>query len=268
MTSTFRKSFLFALVLSLIFGLASCGGGASNNDQGTSFLAYGYFQPEEPDDLGGDRVGVTGLILPLFTDTARIPDVYGIWADGLLAAVEMGIENRLSQQFIRVDRIDCDYDIQGSELNVPSDSHSASYVLGPRVILEDGSGGSTADEEAPDANKVYASFEVISPDIYSFLAVNQAYLPALPFRMTAVCRATGVTQAGDVLTTNRLHLLIQFVDEAEFEGVGTRPFEEGEAAGGDFIPGGSGDGEEEATAESDVESAGDSDVDTSDFVIE
>ena len=175
-----------ALAVSLGLALFGCGT-ASNNDQGTSFLALGFFA----DDSGS--TGASGMVLPLHTDELS-PAAAGGY--GLLTTVNFGIRNRLSKQYIQTSHVECDYRVQQSSLVVPSDSHTFSTIVEP--------GGD-----------LYPQIEILSPDLYAFLNLNHSSLPELPFRMNITCRMTGVSQAGDVLTTNDVTTLVQFVDLAE-----------------------------------------------------
>ena len=132
--------------------------------------------------------------------------------------------NRLTQQFIRVDRIDCSYDVQGADprLQIPVDSFSVGAVVPPTP-------GNVATTTA--FSEGVFGFEVVSPDLFAFLNVNRNLLPELPFRATATCSAVGVTQAGDTLETNRLNYFLQFGDVAECC-TGEPGFQNGPGTGG------------------------------------
>ncbi len=216
------KKISILISLASITALASCGG-SSNNDQGTSFTAFGFFK-----DSTGDA-GDAGNILPLFTDVSPTQ------TDGLYATTFIGVQNNLSSQFIRVDRIDCRYEVEGSFIEVPNDSFPSNIVLGALPSTDQTTTPTTGTNTI--SNQGYSEFIVVSPDIYSFLNNNKSYLPELPFRMTATCDATGVTQAGDVLTSNPLNYFVQFVDQSECcTGTGATPgFQTGPGAGGDLI---------------------------------
>lgn len=215
-----------ATALSLLSLLVSCGG-TTNNDQGASFLAFGYFQDES------GEVGKTGESAFLFADTA--PGGF----DGLLTVAYLGMQNNLTKQFIRLVSIDCDYEVPGSFISIPSDSFPGSAVIGPATSGTTNSGTTTpATNTVGDAGNIfYFGFYVLSPDIYAFINNNKASFPELPFRMNATCSATGVTQAGDVITTNSLHYLIQFIEQAEV-GAGNGPGV-GVGTGGDLVTSGS-----------------------------
>lgn len=207
-----RVSRFVLIAVPLFCGTLSCGGTSTNNDQGTSFLAFGW-------SSDGEDTNLTGIIVPLASDQANFTNTEGGQFDGKTAVVFMGLQNRLVNQFLRVVRIDCRYDVQGINglLTLPQDSYNSSWVLGPVAIDSenfDPSPGATIESENV-ANEAFLQFEVLSPDVYSFLNVYRNFLPQLPFRMTATCHAVGVTQAGDSIESNDLNLFIQFVDSAE-----------------------------------------------------
>lgn len=218
-----RSTYAFTIIgLSFLSVLAvSCGSGGSRNDQGSSFLAFGYFA-----DTTGE-VGETGAILPMFTDFS----VSG--SDGLQRITYMGLRNLMTRQFVRVVRVDCDYQVEGSFIKLPSDSFGFSTVLGP--VPDAATGG----EGEPIAQIAYSGFQVLSPDLYSFLNNNRSLLPELPYRMVATCAATGVTQSGTTMTTNSLNYFIQFVEPSECctgaENDQIPDFQQGAGTGGTLV---------------------------------
>lgn len=217
------------LVLVVVASFGGCGDSGVNNDQGASFLAMGFF-----DDATG-QVGRTGDILPLFSDIAL---------DGtndMQYWTFIGLTNRLSSQFIRVVRVDCSYKVEGSFINIPSDSYGFSTVIGPGGEPPAGAnaggnnGGAGNDGAGNLPTTVYAGFQLLSPDIFTFLNNNRSFLPSLPFRMVATCSATGVTQAGNTMTTNPLNFFVQFVTVEECcPGEPGPGFQIGTGTGGDF----------------------------------
>lgn len=227
MSNLCRISFVGLATLALIAGMTACGGG-TNNDQGTSFTALGYFMTgdEESGDLGtivyvNEDVPLNGLI-PLFVPVDKDPEEEGIQGGFL------GVQNNLVSQYIRVTRIDCDYDIQGADpsLQVPSESFNLTSVI-------PAAGGESADGTETDGeSKAFMQFIMVSPDILSYLAVNQSLLPELPYRMTSVCRAVGVTQSGDLVVTNDAPYTILFAEMPEGLGV-VGGFDTGPGTGGD-----------------------------------
>jgi hypothetical protein len=211
---------LFMTIVAVVGLVVGCGSSGVNNDQGTSFLALGFF-----DDSTG-TVGRSGDVLPLFSDVQQPAfNDSQYW-------VFIGLANRLSRQFLRVVRIDCDYKVEGSFINIPSDSYAFSTVLSP--VGEAGDGQAPQPQEG-FGQTVFAGFQLLSPDIFSFLNNNRVLLPSLPFRLIATCSATGVTQGGNTMTTNPLNFSIQFVRSEECCTGGPGPgFQQGPGTGGIF----------------------------------
>ncbi len=258
MSKFFKKALISSLSVSLL-GLAWGCGSTSSNDQGVSVQNLGYFVVGSDED---PPPGITGAILPLSSDVALISEVNDFFpgqgtaisatplVDGLTHFASMGVFNRMQQQFFRVSRIDCTYDVPGASISIPSDSSNVSFIVNASVFPAGDPIGDVVDE-AQDAlpNIVYAPFQILSPDLYAFLNVNKASLPELPFRMTASCRAVGVTEAGDTLETNDMFYQIQFVEFTECctGSAGFVPgFQQGPGTGGStegsIVSGGSGTG--------------------------
>ncbi len=210
MLTILRKAKLGLLVLVLFAGINGCGT-ATNNDQGTSFMALGFFA-EGGDEGGVDPdTGQSGDTVPLFADRSGLTpmDPY----DGNVVFARIGLQNRMTSQFIRVVRIDCSYTIAGSNLQIPDDSFNATWTLGPAAATGGSSSAGAVTSAADDTS--YMGFDIVSTDLFAFLNANQNYLPKLPFRMIATCEAVGVTQAGNTVTTNPVSYYLLFADYAE-----------------------------------------------------
>lgn len=244
MFTLLRKFSICLLAFALVVGAIACGG-ASNNDQGTSFLSLGYYNLDESDKI----VGVAFVNANISSDRATLADA-NTASDGRMVSVMLGMENRLRKQFLRVIRIDCSYDVQGADagLSIPDDSVSIGFVLGATendsqpldgnqaIVDEAGSVSQNTDITRPQI--VYYAFPVVSTDIFAFLNNNINRLPQLPFTMTATCYGVGITEAGDVLETNPVSLPVIFSDQAECcTGTGTDGgggFQNGVGTGGEF----------------------------------
>jgi hypothetical protein len=255
--ASFRK--IHILIAAVVFGaavIAGCGG-SSNNDQGMSFQAIGWFQLDEDEEIEPDDrpTGLSGLIVPLATDISALnvplPNGVTLEADGLAAFGAIGFENRMTTQYVLVQRVDCSYTVPGADpsLVFPNDSHGMGVTLDPTPGPDDETTGTVF-------NRVYATIPVITPEFYAFLNVNRARLPALPFRLFISCRGVGVTQSGDVLETNAVNLTAQFVEVSECCTAGDSEdagddggFQEGPGVGGDF-----GSVDDEGASESESES--------------
>lgn len=200
-------------------GGSPLGGGSTNNDQGTSLLAYGYFV-----NINGNIRGVSGwdTLLATSSNTGAVPDT--TIGDGRQTVFLMGIQNRLSSQFVRITRIDCDYTVPGADpgFSVPSDSYPVGAVISAAGVIAEGPGQPQVPGDGATANGggvsfARLSFNMVSTDIFSYLNVNRNSLPELPFRLYAECYAVGVTQAGDVMKTNSLPFTINLYDATECE---------------------------------------------------
>jgi len=248
---------LFAAVAAPVLAgiVAGCGSSTTNNDQGVTFLALGYFA-----DSAG-TTGVSGVNAVLSSDIGA-SGIQGIpGAVGQQTLVFMGVENRLRNQFIRLTKFDCEYLVPGSSLSIPPDSFAAAGVVTPNPGIGgpsiDGAGasgnvgfgaggggagaaggtagqaggatagatgggaggGGTVGTSGPatgQGGRLFSQFPVIGPDIYSYLNNNREALPELPFRMQALCRATGVSSAGDAFATNEAGITVTFFEVAEF----------------------------------------------------
>ena len=221
MSKFFKKALIGSLSVTLL-GLALGCGSTSSNDQGVSVQNLGYFVVGSTED---PPPGITGAIIPLSADVALDAEVNDFFpaqgtglVDGLTHFASMGVFNRMQNQFIRIVRIDCHYEIPGASpsLVIPTDSENVSFIVNASVYTPDNPLGDVVSSDTDIfPNVVYAPFQLLSPDLYAFLNANRASLPELPFRMTATCSATGVTQAGDNLETNEMPYQIQFVDFAE-----------------------------------------------------
>ncbi|HMO18018.1 MAG TPA: hypothetical protein PKA63_11805 [Oligoflexia bacterium] len=225
------KRCVYAITITAVSFLSiltiSCGSSGTNNDQGTSLLAYGFFV------LVNDQpVPSSFATVSLFSD---LP-VDGIEGRQLVRLI--GVENRMTRQFVRLLRADCSYNIAGSFIRIPNDSITLSRVLGPAPDPNNpqpnpGGGGAGGDID-PGANVFLSNIALMSPDLFSFLNNNRNLLPELPFRMSITCAVTGVTQSGTTMKTNDVNYFIQFSDEPECC-TGDPGFQQGPGTGGDLV---------------------------------
>ncbi|MBL7661989.1 hypothetical protein JNK13_04465 [bacterium] len=187
----------------LIATIAACGT-ASSNDQGTSFLALGFFA----DSTGSE--GDNGTIFQILDTGEGLPTIVPTpgGAGGFI-----GLENRLVNQFIRTTTLNCSYNIPGSSLVVPDDAFSFTAVISPAVISASSStsGGGT-NNSLITGTKAYAQVPFVTADVLDYISNHLNDLPPLPFEMVASCRVTAITQAGDELETNPVNYTLIFVE--------------------------------------------------------
>ncbi len=194
------------IIVALLAGVIGCGG-SSNNDQGSSFLALGYFQPDSSEgdskEITG-KVGDLGRVLVLGSTDLGMGGVFS-------SNTYIGLENRLKTQYIRVVRVDCRYTVPGASpsLVIPDSVYNLSG------LLESVGVGDASSSSGVASSKGYYEFPILSHEIAQFLTVNKNLLPKDPFNLLVVCRATGVAEGGDALTTNDVPYQIEVVDEPD-----------------------------------------------------
>lgn len=215
------RRFIWALAIGALISVTAsvigCGS-ASNNDQGVSFSALGFFSeaPESEDDLPPGQIGAT-TTLSNSTET-------GAEFGGAIFTF-LGLQNNLSSQFIRVERIFMSYHVSGASQQPPSTSIAHSYILAPPQVTggegEDTSGDSPFDSTLPPSfngeNTVgsmgFGQFPIVPLEVIEWLNFNRNSLPELPFNMTIDVYARGVTSAGDSLETNTVSFVVNFTPD-------------------------------------------------------
>ena len=190
--------------IALVVGVLGCGSSTTNNDQGASFSALGFFTAATPEP----PPGLSGLNATLSQDSAASG-----FASQSLAYI--GLENRLTNSFIRVTKIDCDYNVPAATIPIPSDSISTSGFInaspsigGPTI------GGSGTATATGTGTRLYLQFQLISPSIYAYLNSNRNALPELPFQVQILCTATGITNAGKTFETNPVGLTAVMIEQS------------------------------------------------------
>ncbi len=189
--SIFRKFIIASLITGMVTtGLLACGGGASNNDQGTSFTAIGYYHDGEGES------GMSGLVFQINPDVVDSTSEDAIYPP--MALGYLGLQNNLTSQFIRVERFDCSYDIPGADpsLVIPTDTWNISTVIAA-------AGEETEEGETTEGtSQSFSQFPVVSAGILEFINVNRNSMPDAPFNLIVTCVAVGISQAGDVYESN------------------------------------------------------------------
>jgi hypothetical protein len=180
----------------------SCGDSV-RNDQGVSFTFLGWFQ-----DTTGD-VGATGFITPLSSSASEVggetTDVFGF----------AGLQNHLSGQSIRVQRVHHTYVVPGTNLNVPTTVVALSTVLAPTGAIDEDFNSDSSLPESHNSGEVisYSGIPVITAAVRSYLNLNRTQLPELPFVMIVRSYAVGITSAGRSLTSNDVETQIYFTED-------------------------------------------------------
>ncbi len=193
------KGLLGVLLVTPLLFVLGCGS-ASNNDQGVSFSLIGFFDAED------ETQGLSGLVVPLTENTGDDNE------PGVAAGVQanVGLQNNLAGQGIRVQRLFISYYVPGAEVQPPSTSFPLAGLLGPGVQTDP---PTSLPAGYPTNNQLNADFYILTPEIRSWLAFNRQYLPEPPFTMEASVYATGLTTSGNRLDTNQESLFISIVPD-------------------------------------------------------
>lgn len=197
--------------------IAGCGG-ATNNNQGTSITLIGTFA--ESGDASSDTLpaGQTGVTVSIENGTASDGNPEnGNEVAGVLTF--LGIQNNLTGQFFRTERVILSYYVEGSSLQPPNTTMSLSAVIGPAIVAAGGSGdgaggagGATDGSSLPDnvgtqlPNRTFAQTFVVPASIMSYILLNSDALFGSRDAVTMIVTmyVSGVTSAGDRIETNKI----------------------------------------------------------------
>lgn len=184
----------------LLSALIGCGSSGASNDQGVSFTLYGLFQENTC------TTGLSGAGIPLSTD----PESNG---SGVGVLASLGLQNNMAQG-LRTRRIYLSYFVEGATVQPPATSQALGVVLAPGYdspdsSLPDGFGGAGSNIK----NTSCSEFELIPPEIISYLNLNRDKFPELPYKMSVEVKVSGIGTAGDEYTTNTLDIPIEVVQD-------------------------------------------------------
>lgn len=180
----------------LLMSTLSFGCGSASNDQGVSFTLLSYMALEE------------GNVCSLDTAASVYTSSLGLDEDSGGAATFgcVTVQNNLTGEFIRTERIDLSYFIPGATEQPPSTSSPLAFVLGPLGSDEDsattGGGSSLSPGFTSLGSRASLGFLLVSDETHRWLSLNRDKLPEPPFTMHVTSSIVGVTSAGDVLQSN------------------------------------------------------------------
>jgi hypothetical protein len=200
--------------------LSACGGGGGNNDQGTTFSLIG-FNSVDPQNVCQPESFISQMIIGLSdAGQSEVGDI-GAFAPCIT------LQNNMSTQYVRVDRLYLEYFVPGAAEQPPTTSTALGVILGPQPsVSNDGGTGSGPGGSPivgpPPFTSLPPSFtnggggagaggvaqtqtvgaNVVPVEIREWLALNRLSLPETPFQMTLIARAGGVTNSGDSIVTN------------------------------------------------------------------
>lgn len=207
---------ILLVVVAIIPLIAACGG-ASRNDQGASFSALNWVMC---DDMTEFLSGQAGCILS--GDTLLVggvmADINSISRYEALNGIGIKVQNNLTGQTMRVQRVYLEYYIPGANVQPPATSVSAAAFLRANCAEEDGAGDEDLDYTDPHStipaplcggdggNQGVLGFNPVTEDVREFITMNMDSMPALPFTMIVTAYAQGVSSSGNTYETNSLDL--------------------------------------------------------------
>lgn len=186
-------------------------GGASSNDQGTSITLLGTFM-EAPESGSTDLPpGQTGAIVSVFTGDSSADPESDNEVGGVLTY--LGIQNNLSGQFYRTERVYLNYYIEGSSVQPPDTIVPLSTVIGPSVAAAAEGGAADNGSTLPDIfdgenvpNRTFSQTFVVPPAIMGYLNLNAESIFGARDSVTMLVNisVTGLTSSGDRIDTNSI----------------------------------------------------------------
>lgn len=204
---------LIALVVPSLLGC----GDSTRNDQGVSFTFMGWYQ--ESSDGQGDggpacEIGVTRAFVGI-SEGALDSESPGSLVGELESAYYVLLQNNLSEQFVRVERVVHNYYVPGASVQPPTTSVALPFVMSP-VVGEDQTGfgsslpsGFASGRELELAgNLLCAQIPMLPASVRSFISLNRAQFPETPFVIVVSSYATGVTSAGQSIESNPMEFEI------------------------------------------------------------
>ena len=193
MQITIRKYAIIGIACAASVIILACGGnGAANNDQGVAVTFLGiYGSVPTPNQGGGGGAGNTQQGCVQIPAPLAITSL-GVGDSSARTTAAVGVQNNLSGQFFRADRIFLDYFIPGAALQPPSTNLLVTVFAGPAEAGSQGGG-----QGGGQAGGV--------------VATPVSSLP--PYILEVTARITGISSSGKVYETNPAFLPIDVLPQ-------------------------------------------------------
>ncbi len=198
-----------AVVLAIVALLQGCGSSSStNNDQGVSFTLLGFFS-NSATASGGACNGGSGNLLT--TVNSPISSSDETVTSESAVNVQVGVQNNLAGQTVRVDRALIQYFVPGSDVQPPATTVGVSGTLGPTSVT--GVTTSLPGSLSTLCNARNLDISVVPPAIREFINFNRDSFPETPFNMEVTVEMSGQSSAGDRLVSNQQTLVVRFTTD-------------------------------------------------------
>ena len=269
-----RRIYILTGILSATLVALGCGGnGASNNDQGMSVTFLGLFSslPDADANAGQGQMtagqggcaqlppAISGGYLSLSQVTVDpeatpLPGFIPLAVDpsGAVSAI-VGVQNNLSGQFFRADRVLLQYYVAGASIQPPSTNVAVNFLAGPaesgNQVAQGGTTGGTGGGAAggttgttgstgtgrgirspivtslPPAfsqvcNRSFAQIPVIPSPIREWLNFNRNQLPPPPYNLEVVVQLSGLSSSGNRYETNTGVFSFNIIPETRLDPTG------------------------------------------------
>lgn len=202
--------------IALLAGLIGGCGNEGDNDNGISFRAVGLYIGDASEQkctapTTDKAIADQGIALDLFwTELSQgFPNAANVF---FLCRGYIWLQNDLFNQAIVVDRIDFEYEIPGSRLNIPSSSAPIGIRINPAKA--DPAKGDAEENQNPFGQRnVYLGHlegQLVPAHLVQFLRQNQPSLPQLPYVMIVHIKARGRSDSGDLMVTNEIRYTIEW----------------------------------------------------------
>ena len=183
----------------LAFAVNGCG--SASNDQGVSFTLLGFGQLDTDADTGASTCSDS-----VFTNVVAFPLSDATEGTGTVAGC-LVLQNNQIKVAIRTERINLSYYIAGATEQPPATSIGGTVVIGPAqastdTTTTDTSTTTTTGGISSIPSKVSLPTNLVPPSVREWMNLNRDKLPEPPFSMDIIASVSGVTTAGDQLTTN------------------------------------------------------------------
>ena len=213
MQITIRKYAIIGIACAASVIILACGGnGAANNDQGVAVTLIGVY----------GSVTFSGKCSDTITATSAVTSIVLGDSDKSTGAT-IGVQNNLSGQFFRANRIFLDYFIPGAALQPPSTNLPVTLLAGPAEASKPGGGQAGGAVATPvsslpptftrHCNLAFTSAIIVPAVITEWLNVNSASLPAAPYILEVTARVAGISSSGTAYETNTEYIPIDVLPQ-------------------------------------------------------
>lgn len=202
------RNTILTMLLPLPLLLGGCG--SASNDQGVSFTLVGFGAY----DIDETTQRVTCLT-DEFTNLITVPLSDSAESTPNTIFSCLVVQHSMPAVTVRTEVVNLSYHIAGASIQPPSTTTRGTVVLpSANTSGSTGTTGGTSGTSGTSGTGGITSFvskasipvNIVPPSIREWLSLNRNSLPAAPYSMDIIVSVTGVTSAGDQLTTNEAYL--------------------------------------------------------------